>query len=104
MFLWAPPAARAAVVAWARDAYTVHSASTSELFADLPDDCAGDVVEFLDISVTRTEAQHILVQCSSSEARVWVDAVVAAAVAAAVAVSSTISRVLSFISQTYLHF
>ena len=80
-FLWAPPTARAAVVAWARDAYAVQLAANTYDFTDLPDDCAGDVLEFLNTSMPRAEMLHVTAHCSSPEAHAWVRAVVAAAVA-----------------------
>jgi len=78
-FQWAPPAARAAVVAWARDSLIVLLAGSIQPFERLPDDCAGDVLEFFEM--TRNESDFIANHCSSPEARDWVRAVVAAVVA-----------------------
>ena len=50
-------------------------------FADLPDDCAGDVLEYFDAPKTRPELVYIATHCSSPEACAWVRKVVAAAVA-----------------------
>lgn len=55
-FRWPPPAARAKVVAWARDDFLLQLAPSTEPFAVLPDDCAGDVLEYLEMTVTRTES------------------------------------------------
>jgi len=55
-FRWPQPAARAKVVAWARDAFILQLASSTEPFAVLPDDCAGDVLEYLEMTITRTES------------------------------------------------
>ena len=77
-FLWAPPAARAAVVAWAQDVFIAQLAATVQLFEELSDDCAGDVLEFF--GMTRNESDLIAKHCSSHEAQGWVRAVIAAAV------------------------
>jgi hypothetical protein len=79
-FLWAPPAARSAVVAWARNACIAQYAGTTPPFRRLPDDCAGDVLEFTEMGMTHEESVQIAKHCSSSEARAWVCAVVAGAV------------------------
>ena len=82
-FLWAPPAARAAITDWARDVVILQLAA-NELFLDgLPDDCSGDVLEFLIVTVTRAELQDMSTLHSSPEACDWVRAVVVAGVAAA---------------------
>ena len=78
-FLWAPPAARYAVVAWARDVFIAQHAGSIQPFERLPDDCAGDVLEFF--GMTRNEFDLIAKHCSSPEAQGWVRAVIAAAVA-----------------------
>ena len=77
-FLWAPPAARSAVFAWAQDVFIAQLAATTQPFERLPEDCAGDVLEFF--GMTRNESDLIAKHCSSPEARVWVRAVIAAAV------------------------
>ena len=79
-FLWIPPAARAAVVAWTRDAYMAQHACSINPFQRLPEDCAGDVLEFFGMAMTCSDALHIAKHCSSPEARAWLRAVVAAAV------------------------
>jgi len=79
-FLWAPPDARAAVFAWALHVFIAQLAATIQPFEDLPDDCAGDVLEFFEMAMTRTDALHIAKHCSSPEARAWVRTVIAAAV------------------------
>lgn len=80
-FLWAPPEARAAVVAWARNAFTAQQVAINELILDLSDDCAGDVLEFLVMDMTRKESSDVLTHCSSPEACAWIRAVVVGAVA-----------------------
>ena len=77
-FLWAPPAARSAVVACARDSFIAQLAATIQPFVELPDDCAGDVLEFFE--VTHNEFELIAKYCTSLEAQAWMRAVIAAAV------------------------
>jgi len=77
-FLWAPPAARAAVVAWALDVFVAQLAATTQPFERLAVDCAGDVLEFF--GMTRNESDLNAKHCSSPEAQDWVRAVIAAAV------------------------
>jgi len=89
-FLWAPPAARAAVFAWARNAFQAQLAATTQPFGVLPDDCAGDVLDFFGMAMTRFEALHVTTHCSSPEACAWVREVVTAAVAVAIAVGAVI--------------
>lgn len=79
-FFWAPSAARAAIFVWARDTWIVQHAGTTEPFSRLPDDCAGDVCEFLELNMTRQESLTASNYCSSPEARTWVHAVIVAAV------------------------
>jgi hypothetical protein len=86
-FLWAPPAARAAITDWARDVIIAQLAATVPFLEELSDDCAGDVLEFLMLTVTRSELPHLSAIHSSPEAHAWVRAVVVAAVAAANQVS-----------------
>lgn len=80
-FLWAPSEAREMVFKWARDAFIAQLAANIQPFADLPDDCAGDVLECLEMSITRRESLLIATHCSSPQAIAWVRAVVAVAVA-----------------------
>ena len=77
-FLWAPPMACAAVFAWAQRVFVAQLAATIQPFEKLPDDCAGDVLEFF--GMTHTESELIAKHCSSLEARAWVRKVVASAV------------------------
>ena len=79
-FLWARPSVRAAVFEWARDAHIAQLAATYQTFADLPDDCAGDVLEFLSIAMTRRESAYIVTHCSSSKARAWVRSIVVSSI------------------------
>jgi len=74
-FSWTPAAAHNAVYAWARHAANVQLAVTAQPFSDLSDDCAGDILEFLEIEMTRAEALHIATHCSSPDARAWVRAI-----------------------------
>jgi hypothetical protein len=83
-FLWAPGDARAAIFAWAKDAFVVHVAATTEPFTDLPDDCAGDVLDYLDLKMCRMASLLIATKLSSPDARAWVRAVTAAAVAVSI--------------------
>jgi hypothetical protein len=75
-FLWAPPAARSALFAWARDARIAQHVGTTQIFGRLRDDPAGDVLEFFGLALTRTDALHIAQHGSSPEARAWVHAVI----------------------------
>ena len=102
-FLWAPPAARSAVVAWARDALIAQHAGTTQPFERLQDDPAGDVLEIFGMAMTRTDALHIAQHCSSPEARAWVRAVIAPAVmVGAVKCFQKIERTISRASRTSL--
>jgi hypothetical protein len=80
-FLWAPPAARVAVQAWARDAFIVQLAAKTDPFPELPDDCAGDVLEYLELTMPREDMVYVVTHCSSPEAHSWVRTVIAAAIA-----------------------
>jgi len=79
-FNWAPVDTRAAIFAWVRDAVTIQFAAASQPFADLPDDCAGDILEFLETYMTHKEMMYFAMHCLSPEANVWVRAVFNAAV------------------------
>ena len=80
-FLWAPQSGRAKIYEWARNAFIVQLAATTQPFTDLPDDCAGDILEYISMSVLRQDALHVLTNCSSPEAHAWVRAVLASALA-----------------------
>ena len=69
------------MVAWAKHVFIARLVTNFELFKRLPDDCAGDILEFFEMAMTSTDALHLAKQCSSPEAFDWVRAVVAAAVA-----------------------
>jgi len=90
-FLWAPPAARAAVVAWAQDVFIAQLAATTQPFERLAVDCAGDVLEYF--GMAHNESELIAKLCSPPAAQDWVRAVIAAVVA--VRAVRTISIVLS---------
>ena len=79
-FLWANPDARAAIFKWARSAFVVQQAAAISLFANLPDDCACDVLDFLQVPMPRSESLHVATCCASPEAQAWMRAVVVAAV------------------------
>lgn len=79
--LWAPPAAYSEVFAWACNVFIAHQVTIAQPFMDLPDDCAGDILEFLEISMTHMEMLAVNVQCFSPEAHAWVHAVVYAGIA-----------------------
>lgn len=81
-FLWAPPAARNEVFSWAQDAFIAQLATTTPPFAELPDDCCGDVLDFLDLTMTREELINVTTHCSSPEAQAWVHLVLKATIAA----------------------
>ena len=70
------------MVAWALHVFIAQLAATVQLFEELPDDCAGDVLEFF--GMTHNESELIAKHCSSPEAQDWVRAVIAAAAAAVV--------------------
>jgi hypothetical protein len=78
-FFWAPPQACNLVFKWARNVFVAQLAANIKPFAELPDDCTGDVLEHLEMAMTRTESQRIIAHCSSPGACAWVRVVVAAA-------------------------
>jgi len=78
--LWAPREVRRLLFEWARNVLVVQQAASNQLFSELTDDCAGDVLDFLQVSMSRTESLHVATCCSSPEAQAWVRAVVVAAV------------------------
>lgn len=78
-FLWLPVYVRDHVVAWARDFLIAQLATNHRLFSELPDDCSGDIMEFLMLRMTWNELLDSPVQCSSPEARLF--AIVVSAVA-----------------------
>ena len=77
-FLWAPPEARNAIYSWARESFDVQVAANTQPFLELPDDCAGDILEYLKLTMTRTESLQIATHCSSLEAHAWVRSLIAA--------------------------
>jgi hypothetical protein len=80
-FLCAPLSSRTKIYTWARNAFIVLLAATIPPFTDLPDDCAGDILEYIPMSISRQDALHVVAHCSSLEARAWVRTVLASAVA-----------------------
>ena len=100
-FLWAPSFARVLLFKWARGAAIIHIAGDTAPFASLPDDCAGDVLEYLEVAMTRTESLHVTEHCSSPKARDWVRAVLAAAVAVS---TSLVQREMKYIRNALLRY
>ena len=80
-FLWAPHQARSLVFKWARNAFIAQLAVITEPFEELPEDCAGDILAFLEMAMTREESLQIARHCAWPEAHFWVRAVMAAAIA-----------------------
>jgi len=91
-FLWVPSVARGMVFRWARNVHVAQLASTTQPFLHLSDDCAGDVLEFLPMTMPRTESPHMVAHCSSPEAQAWVRAVLAVV---ALEVANTVSLLTS---------
>jgi hypothetical protein len=58
----------------------IQFAASSQPFATLPDDCAGDILEFLDMTMPRMEMLYIVTHCASPDAYTWVRKLIAAAV------------------------
>jgi hypothetical protein len=79
-FLWASRNYRSMVFSWARSTFIVQLAAMTQPLDELPDDCAGDIIEYLEIDATRTESMRIASHCSSPKAHAWVYSVVTAAV------------------------
>jgi hypothetical protein len=85
-FHWAPLEYCEAIFDWARDAFIAQTAFSIQPFAELPDDCAGDIVDYLETRLARTEMLQIAKYCTSAESCSWVCRVIAAGVAADIAV------------------
>ena len=79
--LWVSPAAYSELFTWACNVFIAHQAASAQPFMDLPDDCAGDVLEFLEISMTHMEMSKVNTHCFSPETYAWVHAVVYAGIA-----------------------
>jgi len=79
-FRWATNDARISIFSWSRDVFLLKHATFFQPLVDLPDDCIGDVLEYLMSTLTRTETVHITLHWPSPEAHSWIRAVVAAAV------------------------
>jgi len=77
---WPPHEARSLMFKWARNVFIVQQAASNQLFSELPDDCACDVLDFLQVPMPRSESLHVATCCASPEAQAWVRAVVVAAV------------------------
>jgi hypothetical protein len=96
-FHWAPREARFLVFKWARNAFVAQLAAMTQPFVDLPDDCAGDVLDYLEMAMTREESLCIAEHCSSPEANAWVHAANEAAMAVRFMSSNMIQFYLLFI-------
>lgn len=79
-FLWAPRDARKSLFTWARDALVVEFAASVEPFSELPDDCAGDVLDYLETTMTRKESPDFAMRCLSPESSAWRRAIIAAGI------------------------
>lgn len=79
-FSWAPRDARNVIFSWARDIYTVQIAAVTQPFVELPDDCAGDILEYFDLSMTRLELLNISANGSSSEAVRYINSILSEAI------------------------
>lgn len=77
-FLWASPSTRAAVVAWAHGTFIAQLAVNTPPFFDLPDDCAGDILEYLELFMIREVKLIHMSHSSSPEAT---DSILSAAIA-----------------------
>jgi len=84
-FLWAPLSGRSKIYEWARSAFIIHAATVTEPFIDLPDDCAGDVLDYTSMSMSRLDALCVLTHFSSPEAHDWVRRVLLTAIAVSTA-------------------
>jgi hypothetical protein len=80
-FLWVSHSTRAAVVAWARGTFIAQLAVNTPPFFDLPDDCAGDILEYLELFMIREVKLIHTSHSSSPEAAAWVDSILSAAIA-----------------------
>ena len=59
----------------------VRHATTIQPFEELPDDCAGDVLEYQELAMTRKESLQVAALSPSPEANLWARAVIEAAIA-----------------------
>ena len=83
-FFWAPSKARNLIFTWARSAFIVHLGASTEPIFELFDDCAGDVLQYLESDMTRAESSRIITHCSSPKAQYWLRAVNVAAIAVSI--------------------
>ena len=79
-FFWAPPDARYMIFGWAQNAFTNQLAAYTQPFLELPEDCAGDVLEYLDTNMTREDSLYYATECATPAAHAWVRDVLAAGV------------------------
>jgi hypothetical protein len=79
-FLWVPSHVRTEVFKWAGYAFIAQIAATTQPFAELSDDCAGDILEFFDMTMTRVEMLHVTMHCASPRACAWVHEILTAAI------------------------
>jgi hypothetical protein len=79
-FPWAPASARTTIFSWARDLFLLKKYALSfQPLVDLPDDCIGDVLEYLMSTVTRKETVGLSTHWPTPETHAWIRAVIAAA-------------------------
>jgi len=94
-FLWAPRAARTTLFAWIRDVSIAITAASTEPFMHLSDDCQGDVLNFLEPTMTHEETLHISEHWSPNpDVCAWVRGVMAAAVAVSCIVHCCVTLII----------
>jgi len=79
-FFWAPPDARYMIFGWAQNAFTNQLAAYTQPVLELLEDCAGDVLEYLDTTMTREDSLYYATECATPAAHAWVRDVLAAGV------------------------
>lgn len=91
-FFWVPEEVRTELFFWAEDARLLLLAATSKPFVDLPDDCAGDILEYLNFQTNRYNLHSnkcdkyrkrrdmlwFVEHCSSPQAHAWARMIFAA--------------------------
>jgi len=82
-FLWAPPAARIALLVWTRDVFIAITAADTEPFVDLFGDCQGDVLDCFAPTMTHDEMLLISERWSACpQVCAWLRGIAAAAAVA----------------------
>ena len=77
-FFWAPLDARFMIFTWARDAFINQMAAYTSPFPELPEDCSGDVLEYLGTTMTREASLYYATVCTTPAAHAWERGVLAA--------------------------